>query len=515
MFWVLTATLSERGETMLDGAVEAVSEGGGAPQDAQVVTGFYLALVTMMCITLCLAWHARPRLGTSEVIPINFGIHKWRYLGIWALAIGADWLQGPYVYHLYAVYGYDERAVAELFVGGFGASMLFGVFAGVAADVWGRRFCAQLYCVLYIFSCMTKHVNAFGVLMVGRIMGGIATSLLFTTFECWMVSEHKQRHGFSEALLRYMFGLMFFVSYFTAIVCGLCSQFFVNLIPMASVYVRADQLLYYGGDLMAFDLSAALLVCAMLSVSCLWDENYGETSDQSCSAFWQSFAGAATTLVSSWRVALLGCVVSAFEGSMYAFVFMWTPAIESAGVIPPHGHVFSALMMACMCGSSVFNLMHPAIAPSKVLLFACLLAVVALALATSCIGRGLHMVWGIFLGFLLFEFCVGLYFPAVGTLKSDIVPEGVRAGVYNIYRVPLNAVTCCVLLFYTPLRVSLSILCGILGAASLFTVLILGSHSRRPPPQSRKGLTGLDQNHRLQEGYGAAAPPRSGAPGVP
>lgn len=45
-----------------------------------------------------------------------------------------------------------------------------------------------------------------------------------------------------------------------------------------------------------------------------------------------------------------------------------------------------------------------------------------------------------FLCFLLFEFCVGIYFPSMGTLKSLLVPERIRATVYNIYRVPLNAI---------------------------------------------------------------------------
>lgn len=34
-----------------------------------------------------------------------------------------------------------------------------------------------------------------------------------------------------------------------------------------------------------------------------------------------------------------------------------------------------------------------------------------------------------FLSFLLFEFCVGIYFPSVGTLKSELVEERMRATV--------------------------------------------------------------------------------------
>lgn len=34
-----------------------------------------------------------------------------------------------------------------------------------------------------------------------------------------------------------------------------------------------------------------------------------------------------------------------------------------------------------------------------------------------------------FLAFLVFEFCVGIYFPSVGSLKSELVPDAWRQGV--------------------------------------------------------------------------------------
>lgn len=38
--------------------------------------------------------------------------------------------------------------------------------------------------------CMTKHSPDYKVLMLGRVLGGIATSLLFSAFESWLVAEH-------------------------------------------------------------------------------------------------------------------------------------------------------------------------------------------------------------------------------------------------------------------------------------------------------------------------------------
>merc|ERR1712217_718373 len=52
----------------------------------------------------------------------------------------------------------------------------------------------------------------------------------------------------------------------------------------------------------------------------------------------------------------------------------------------------------------------------------------------------------IMLGFVGFAFCCGLYFPSVSVLKGEFVPEAIRSTVYNLYRVPINAIVVIVLL---------------------------------------------------------------------
>ncbi|CAE7852317.1 SHOC2 [Symbiodinium sp. KB8] len=65
-----------------------------------------------------------------------------------------------------------------------------------------------------------------------------------------------------------------------------------------------------------------------------------------------------------------------------------------------------------------------------------MLGVVAFTLASlTAATSSVHVC---FLSFLLFEFCVGIYFPSVGTVKSEL--ERIRATMYNICRVPLNAI---------------------------------------------------------------------------
>lgn len=48
--------------------------------------------------------------------------------------VAGDWLQGPYVYYLYSHYGYMKEEIGQLFIAGFGSSMLFGTIVGSLAD---------------------------------------------------------------------------------------------------------------------------------------------------------------------------------------------------------------------------------------------------------------------------------------------------------------------------------------------------------------------------------------------
>lgn len=105
--------------------------------------------------------------------------------------MSADWLQGPYVYALYKFYNYGIADIGMLFIVGFGSSMVFGTVVGSAADKYGRKKLCLVFGLLYSLSCLTKHIKHFQVLMIGRLLGGISTSILFSSFESWMVHVRR------------------------------------------------------------------------------------------------------------------------------------------------------------------------------------------------------------------------------------------------------------------------------------------------------------------------------------
>ncbi|VDK50965.1 unnamed protein product [Cylicostephanus goldi] len=157
--------------------------------------------------------------------------------------LAGDWLQGAHVYALYESYGMSKHQIEILFIAGFGSSLLFGTFIGSIADKLcvflsvqlrdGRRNNCLLYGILYGLSCVTKHFGTMEVLMVGRFLGGISTSILFSAFESWLVYENNKKvimfqRGFSENALATVFSHAALLNGIIAILSGLAAQAAAN-----------------------------------------------------------------------------------------------------------------------------------------------------------------------------------------------------------------------------------------------------------------------------------------------
>ena len=386
--------------------------------------------------------------GAKQVTSPAFISFRNRYLLVYYLMYSADAIQGPYIYKLYQVYGFNLRDTANLFIMGFGSSMLAGTVVGSLADAWGRRANCLLYAVLYALSCVTKHFNNYNALLVGRLLGGVATSILFSGFESWVVAEHRA-NGFDRALLGDLFAKAIFGSSLFSIVAG----------------VLANAMVEVGGIVAPFDASIFILVIASVIMMSTWGENYGgqktdtlspptppHQGDQSdgllsvkvenaniCSVGdhnFLGFRGAIAAMNKDKRILLLGITCSLFEGVMFIFVFMWTPALEmcKGDTELHHGLVFAEFMICMMMGSQLFEMANDHHVEVHFLIF--------LLLATSVACMGLVAVYEVYqtrlMLFLLFELCIGVYWPASSVLRSHIIPESCRATVMSLFRIPLN-----------------------------------------------------------------------------
>ncbi|KAJ3042289.1 Molybdate-anion transporter [Rhizophlyctis rosea] len=386
----------------------------------------------------------RPAQSSSNT---PFKSFQKNYLLVYCLVMMSDWLQGSYIYPLYRSYGYDLKMIGILFIVGFLSSAIFGTLVGSIADRLGRkRFCV-LFCVIYAISCLTKLSGALTVLMIGRVTGGIATSLLFSVFEAWMVSEHLSR-GFKENLLSDTFSWSTFLNGLVAISSGVVANF------------CAEQ----WGNVAPFMAALLFLAAAGLIVQQSWPENYGST--ESGNANKSSLTEAFRTISKSAAIFAVGAMQCCFESAMYTFVFLWSPVLEGVtGVTLPYGIIFSSFMVSIMIGSVVFRvLLRDGWAHVQIARLAFAIAI-SLGWIDEPQLRRTQDDLLLFVCFNLFELTCGLYFPSIGTIRGRYVPEETRSTVMNVFRVPLNLIVVCALLKVDPtMNSTLFFLCGCLVA---------------------------------------------------
>ncbi|KAG2443613.1 hypothetical protein HXX76_001964 [Chlamydomonas incerta] len=407
----------------------------------------------------------------TEAESKRFRLFRNNYLIVFCLMMAGDWLQGPYIYALYEHYGYSVGDIGHFFIMGFGSSAVFGTVVGALADITGRRAASLAYVATYCLSCATKHSSRYGVLMAGRALGGVSTSLLFSVFESWLVAEHNRR-GFPEAWLAETFSQAIFLGAgLMAILSGLLGNVLVEDLRM--------------GPVAPFDAAIAVMLVGGALVAATWPENYGDAAARR-SVLAQLGQGLAA-IRTDQRIALLGAMQSLFEASMYTFVFLWTPALSPHGEKIPHGLVFSCFMTACMAGSAGTGLLIRRHSPQAYM--GAVYAVAAVSLSVPLIyhterrdpseggsslrdngAGGLSMAGKLqLLAFCGFEACIGVFWPSMMALRAHYVPEELRATIINIFRIPLNLFVCVVLYKVSafPLGVMFGVCVGMLMGCML------------------------------------------------
>ena len=370
----------------------------------------------------------------------DFYAFRRKYIVVYLVIMLADWMQGTHMYTLYLSYGVN---ISALFLTGFLSGAIFAPFLGSLVDKFGRKRSCMVYCLLEIIINILEHFDNFTILIVGRILGGISTNLLFSAFESWMTTEHRHK-GFPEEWLSKTYSVCSIGNGTMAILAGIVAQ------------VLEDSF----GQIGPFQGAVGLTTLALILVLG-WGENYGEEHagdhDQS-SLSHQFFEGWKTTFSDS-RVLRIGLTQALSEGAMYTWVFTWVPSLltlDPPGGVPT-GCVFSSLMMAVTIGGILFSPLQRFVknylASSKSAsaeLFASLIYLLAsatTAVPVVCLSGG-DMIQNhptfclnlIVASFLVFEFCVGLFMPVAGTLRSKYVPDALQGAILNIFRLPLNAI---------------------------------------------------------------------------
>ena len=406
--------------------------------------------------------------GKSADKPKSVKDLQVRFLTVFWLVRMADWLQGPYFYEVYASKVFNGipasiDTVSKLFLVGFATTGILGPFVGRQVDLRGRRAGTVAFAVLYALGALSTRANVLWLLLLGRVAGGIGTSLLFSAPEAWLVTEHQNREHDGQWVSE-TFGFAYGGDAVVAILAG----------QLASIVAGK------AGPTGPYTLSLGFLAASVLFTSLLWSENKA-SSTQEGQENKVTIGEAVDVIKKDKNIVLLGAIQALFEGAMYIFVIQWVPALHEAvktfgftgaADVIPFGKVFSCFMACCLLGTSVFSKAQKAGFKVETL------ALVMLGIATGAMGTaaavGLTSLSTLIAAFFVFEACVGMYFPSIGTLRSKYIPDGQRSVIMNIFGLPLNLIVVSVFLSLKRLGMkgALSISTGALGIATLCMALL-------------------------------------------
>ncbi len=138
----------------------------------------------------------------------------------------------------------------------------------------GRKRLCQVFCITYTLSCLCILIPVLPVLLFGRLLGGISTSILYSAFESWVISSASNLK-LPQTELSSILGRATLLNGFVATGAGVFSNQLVGLShSFASPFVA----------------SGALLLLAFTVIKGLWAENYGSTdatADDTKAGFFQ------------------------------------------------------------------------------------------------------------------------------------------------------------------------------------------------------------------------------------
>ncbi|XP_005110655.1 molybdate-anion transporter [Aplysia californica] len=387
---------------------------------------FTFGALSLLCL-LFQYWAHRTRRNATVGNNPQFIKFQRGYFAVYLVAMFADWLQGPYLYKLYSYYNFNEQQIAVLYVFGFASSVIFGAWTPIAADQFGRKKLCIFFTVAYSVSCFMKMSRSYGILLIGRLLGGLATSVLFTAFEAWYIHEHLETHDFPKEWIPITFQRASMWNGLLAVTAGVTTNIFSEWMAL--------------GPVAPYMMAIPFLIFVGVIITTHWNENYAMHKIK----FGRLCYEGLKDIITNRRIFLIGAIEALFESVVYIVIFLWTPILEPGQ--PSLGIVFSCFMVCILIGQAVFQILTSrGVAITKILMFVVILSLLSiLTCVYSTHPRTRHLNTSL-VAFLCFQFCVGLYFPAMNVLRVKVIPEPHRYAIMNWFRVPLNLISCAVLM---------------------------------------------------------------------
>ncbi|KAJ4421297.1 hypothetical protein N0V82_003807 [Gnomoniopsis sp. IMI 355080] len=367
---------------------------------------------------------------------------RYTFLSIYLVVMSPEWFSGPYLWALLREEkGLAESMVVALYATAYTSAAISALIVGFLADRFGRRKACLAQCAIHSAACLTVIFGGtcLPILFLGRVLAGMALTLLWTVFESWMVTEWNAR-GLEEeggGGLSEMFAMMTTWNCASAILGGVFCHCMVSVL---------------GSKLWPFGTGIVLQAVAVVLIFRNMNENYGlpdVDSGEAGSAGRLEVAGRGR--LGDSRIWALSLVTCCFEGTTFLVVFFWPSVLQAAHRQVsldtdddiPYGVISASLMASMIIGALLFNVSSAskrsvcgvganAKRPVCLLLSAVSIAGLSMVLLSMSRNEATQLTT-----FLIFELANGVYTPSMAYIRGLVVNNKGRTGLYGLMKIPL------------------------------------------------------------------------------
>jgi len=196
-------------------------------------------------------------------------------------------------------------------------------------------------------------------------------------------------------------------------------------------------------------------------------------------------------ILSDPKILLVGLVQTLFEGSMYIFVVVWSPAVSNSvkrffgpTAVTPFGTVFSCFMACAFIGSIICGKLSKSYSVDVKSTMTGILLISTISFSVAVYAIQTQDLFTIIVAFFTFEACVGMYFPSIGALRGKLIPESHRSMIMALFTIPLKVLVIGVIYFHPTLGdigalIIASVACGIAAVCMIALRSILREEEDR------------------------------------
>jgi MFS transporter, MFS domain-containing protein family, molybdate-anion transporter len=376
----------------------------------QAQSSFYL-LYALLCALLGVSYI---RIKSSEGVSIttkDFQVFQSRFIIGYASVILWELIASATFYHTFLLLELSLAQITKLYLATVFSSTLTSILIEIV-DLGARKDKCVLSALLYSVSMFSILFGGhYEMLLMGRIVYGVASALQHQAFEAYVVHQHTSQ-GFPEDWLSQTFTMLTHTMALVAALSGLLGQFATSGGPRACVALCCVG-------------SALSAIYILLS----WEKDISSPRFM-LTSFLNNLGQSVSAVRANHSLRQLLLLSALFETAICVFSFYWAPwvasvllAESSAPQTIPFEILFSSLIVASLLGNYMYQLLT-ARGTSLDAIFGGLLLASSISYG---LGSMLNTTAVMLPLAVLVHVCMGAYWPCVGYYRGRVLLPELRS----------------------------------------------------------------------------------------